>query len=226
MIIIHTNDSFFNITSDKINVVIKMVLKSFIGLVKSMLLFLIYVFISAIFPTSLSKEIKLLLTAVIFIIIISLAFNRNLKEDSKDLKNKFNYKYLLFGAIMSIITIGVDYLLVKYLGHNAANQTEIVSMLKKSPIIMILGTVIFVPFAEELIYRFPYRKSNKVISLIISSLVFAGAHMVGTDEIIFIIPYLLLSFTIGYTYFKTDNIYMSYFVHAINNLINVLLLIW
>ena len=226
MIIIHTNDFIFNITSDKINVVMKMILKSFLGLIKSMLLFLIYVIITSVLPTSLGKELISLLAAVIFIIIISLSFNRELKEDLKELKNKFKFKYLLLGIVMSFIVIGVDYLLVKNLGHNSANQTSVVDMLKTSPIIMILGTVVFIPFAEELIYRFPYRKSNKVLSFIISSLVFAAIHMVGTKEIIFIVPYLLLSFTISFTYFKTDNIYMSYLVHVINNLINVLLLIW
>ena len=226
MIIIHTNDFIFNITSDKINMVIKMILKSILGLAKSMLLFLIYVIVASVLPTNLSKELVSLLMAVIFIIIIVMAFNRELKEDLKEFKNKFEIKYLLLGIVMSILVIGVDYLLVKLLGHNSANQTEIVTMLKTSPIIMILGTVVFIPFAEELIYRFPYKKSHKILSFIISSIVFAGLHMVGTKEIIFIIPYLMLSCTIGYTYFKTDNIYMSYFVHAINNLINVLLLIW
>ena len=226
MIIIHTNDFIFNITSDKINMVMKMILKSFLGLAKSMLLFLIYVIVTSVLPTSLGNELISLIAAVIFIIIIVMAFNRELKEDLKEFKNKFEFKYLLIGVLMSFVVVGVDYLLVKNLGHNSTNETLVVNMLKTSPIIMILGTVVFIPFAEELIYRFPYRKSHKVLSFIISSLVFAGVHMVGTKEIIFIIPYLLLSFTIGYTYFKTDNVYMSYLVHVINNLINVLLLIW
>lgn len=226
MIIIHTNDFIFNITSDKINMVMKMVLKSFLGLAKSMLLFLIYVIIATFFLPNLSKELVNLLAAVIFIIIICLAFNRELKKELKELKNKFNIKYLLLGVLMSIITLGIDYIIVKNLGHNATNQTAVTNLVKTSPVIMTLATVIFVPFAEELIYRFPYKKSNKIISFIISSIVFASIHMVGTKEIIFIIPYLLLSCTLSYTYFKTDNIYMSYFVHAINNLINVLLLIW
>ena len=203
-----------------------MILKSFIGLVKSMLLFIIYAIIASIFPPKISQELLSLLTAVIFIVIIVMSFNKELKEDLKELKNKFEFKYLIFGAIMSGLVIGIDYLLVKNLGHNSTNQTAVITLIKKSPIIMILGTVVFIPFSEELIYRFPYRKSNKILSLIISSIVFASIHMVGTKEIIFIIPYLILSFTIGYTYFKTDNIYMSYFVHVINNLINVLLLIW
>lgn len=226
MIIIHTNDFFFNITSDKINVVMKMILKSFLGLAKSMLLFLIYTIIAALFPPTVGKELVSLFTAIIFITVILMSFNRELEEDLKNFKNRFDYKYLLLTVVMALITIGIDYLLVKNLGHNSTNQALVVDMIKANPFLMILGTVIFVPFAEELIYRFPYRKSNKIVSFIISSIVFAGVHMAGTKEIIFIIPYLLLSCTIGFTYFKTDNIYMSYFAHAINNLINVLLLIW
>ena len=84
------------------------------------------------------------------------------------------------------------------------------------------------PIKEEFIYRLPFiNNNNKTLNYIIYSLIFASIHLLTINnaiEIIFIIPYLILSFSIGYSLYKTDNILVSTILHMLNNLINIMLL--
>jgi membrane protease YdiL (CAAX protease family) len=44
-------------------------------------------------------------------------------------------------------------------------------------------------------------------------------------EIVYIIPYLLLSFGIGYGFYKSGNILMSTVIHILNNILAIMIIL-
>ncbi len=112
------------------------------------------------------------------------------------------------------------------------NQNAIVELFNNGAlpkIAMVLTTVVVGPLVEELVFR----KSifnlipNKIVALVVSSIIFGLIHTINFDYsfmdlIIVTIPYISAGISFGYVYYKTDNIYASYFLHAGLNLLSVL----
>ena len=159
-------------------------------------------------------------------LIIGFIYRDYLKKKIKTIKKDFRIKSFINALIAIAMVFVLDYMLIKIFGSTSENEKLVEELIKSSPIIYGINAVIITPLTEEFIFRLPYRNKYKIISLLISSLIFSAVHIGSLNEIIFIIPYMILALGIGINYFKTDNIYISYFVHVLNNLINMILLMW
>ncbi|CAM3452644.1 CPBP family intramembrane glutamic endopeptidase [Pseudostreptobacillus hongkongensis] len=137
----------------------------------------------------------------------------------------FDLKKINLIQIVIVIFIGImlslfSHYYTEFFNVTAKNQQTIEEMAKNSNIIaLILTLVISAPLIEELVFRkilFNVTK-NKVIGLIISSLLFALLHDFSDPKSIFI--YFVMGLTFGGVYYKTGSIELSMLVHFVNNLI-------
>jgi sodium transport system permease protein len=170
-------------------------------------------------------------TAITILILYSM-FRNKIKKDIINFKDDFknNLPHII---VVPAILIGLEIivsLILSKLGIYSSNQLAGEDILKNSNFLIIFYTAILAPVFEEMVFRLPYHysTSNKVLTYIVYSVVFALTHIMTVDNLlslIYIIPYLLLSFGIGYNFYKTDNIFMSTLVHIINNSIAVMLIL-
>lgn len=187
---------------------------------------------AVVYSISPNESLCYLLSYVITILIIAIKFKNNLKEDIKNIKEdvkgniiKLFLIHLLFIFLMYI----ANYILYSFIGNISTNEQGIRSLLTKSPIIMSISLCILGPIVEELIYRYPYKniKTNKKISFIVYTLIFASLHVALSSSLInllYIIPYTFLSLSFGYSFYKTNNIITSIFFHILNNTFTVFIL--
>ncbi|XTB06710.1 CPBP family intramembrane metalloprotease [Treponema denticola] len=178
---------------------------------------------------------------LLFIIIFYLFY-------SKDLKIIFIYKKLNFSFIVKILiyilSIGMIYYIIYFIFDNAflfnffkyfndvlTGKKNItiydILILEKSlkprfEPFMLIGSVIFGPIFEEILYRgLMYNKlkeiSNAFIGVLISSILFALLHIPKYGFGINTFFLFLVGILLAYCYEKTNNIYVPIFVHSINN---------
>lgn len=204
-----------------------MLIETIKSLGKFLTLFIIYTLIIGI-TNNLTKNIYLsLLIPSLSIIFISILLNKKeLKSSLKTFKKDFNIKIFIIGFIACLTSILINYILTRFVGTTSTNQSTIISYIDKYKYPFIFLIVFINPLQEEFLYRLPYSNSKNIISFIISSFIFASLHLTSINDLIYFIAYLIPTIGLTLNYFKTKNIYISYLLHALNNLINVLLLIW
>ena len=166
----------------------------------------------------------------------------------KDLKIIFTYKKINFSFIVKILiyilSTRMIYYIIYFIFDNAflfnffkyfndvlTGKKNItiydILILEKSlkprfEPFMLIGSVIFGPIFEEILYRgLMYNKlkeiSNAFIGVLISSILFALLHIPKYGFGINTFFLFLVGILLTYCYEKTDNIYVPIFVHSINN---------
>ena len=152
-------------------------------------------------------------------------YKDKLKNDLKNIRNDLNTKNIIVIVLFLVLSFISNIILVNMLNQEASNQEIAVSMFKSFPLLGIPAICLFAPFVEEIIYRLPYKKNW--LSIIISTIVFTFAHISNFSliQMFFLIPYLFLSISFSFAYFKNENIILSTTTHILNNLISVVLLL-
>lgn len=203
-------------------------MNSLISFFKSIGLLLIVSFIMAVFSIlTKNQAVAYFFTYFTSSFIFLFIYKDKLKNDLKNIRNDLNTKNIIIIVLFLVLSFISNIILVNLLNQEASNQEIAVSMLKSFPLLGILAICLFAPFVEEIIYRLPYKKNW--LSIIISTIVFTFAHISNFSliQILFFIPYLFLSISFSFAYFKNENIILSTTTHILNNLISVvLLLIW
>ena len=103
------------------------------------------------------------------------------------------------------------------------NTQNILGLIEAVPLVMVVSSV-FGPFLEEIVFRkiifgTLHKRLNFFLSALISSLIFAVAHM----EFIHILLYTAMGFTFAYLYVKTKRILVPIFAHvAMNSLVVII----
>ena len=150
---------------------------------------------------------------------------KNIKKDSKK-----DIKQIIFITILLLVLEFIsNYIIIKIVGHNPNNNNNLIKVLNKgNKILMIFNLLITGPIGESFLFIYPFNDvKNKKLAYIIYSILFAIAHMTSSNNLIdllFIIPYMFMSFAFGYSFYKTNNIFMSIIVHSLNNLVALMLL--
>lgn len=173
-----------------------------------------------------SKVIYLLIYELLYIIILIFLYRKLLKENLKNyIKNfKSMKKYIDYWAIAFFLMIFSN-LVINLLFPNsvATNQEAINNMFKKVPIYIIISSVLYAPFIEELIFRLSLKNifKNDKIFIIISGLVFGLLHVIGSFEnlsdLLYIITYSIPGFIFAYTLVKSKNIFVPISLHLFHN---------
>ena len=165
--------------------------------------------------------------SVLYIIIL-----RNyLFDDLKEFKKKILLCILVIIGTIVVIKLSDQLfsMLYKAIGKDLGNnQNSIVSYIDEYPILMLLSSVVFAPFVEEIVFRkniFSFFK-NDWIGLLISTLLFATIHVLSTFDFIHIFPYLFGGFFFSLAYVLSKrNIWVTIIAHSLINLISFLVLI-
>ncbi len=156
--------------------------------------------------------------------------NINIKERIKDFKkNKKDYLKLIFKTLLiGLIFIIITNLIISHFNELPQNELTLRKEIKLYPIYYILNILILGPIMEEILFRYTFTIiKNKYIYLIVTTLFFAILHMQKIPEdLIYLIPYSLMSFTFTYPFYKTNNIINSIITHSAYNLISLILILF
>ena len=150
--------------------------------------------------------------------------NINIKKNIK-MESKKIFKEILMCIPVIVISICINSFVI--IGE-PANQISIEKSFNESWIWNSISIIIIGPIIEELIFRFlPYKFiKNKTLYIIVSSVIFAAAHVVSDpNPFYYIWCYMIKSLYYGYRYYKTKDIWVTISVHSFSNLIAVILMI-
>ena len=181
----------------------------------------------------------------IMFVALFLAYNKSVKKDLKDFKKEKNKNityivkmFILFMIVKYIVSF-ISVLIMTLLKYDtnamtSVNQNLIETYIKTSPFLMLVSTAFFAPFYEEVLFRMGMKKvfKNKYIFIILSGMIFGLMHIFPLEEGISLglgimqsITYVTMGIFLSYTYYKTDNIFISIGIHFLNNFLSVLVMI-
>lgn len=209
------------------------ILKS-IGLIFLILFFPVIFFIVLNINVNISDTkyiIYLTISNIILIGIFILIYRKTLVDDLKSYIKDFSnnceigIKYWIIGfGIMTLSNLFITYILNKDI---AGNEQDVRNYLDLFPLFMVFNTVIYAPLTEELTFRKSIRDviDNKWVYGLVSGLVFGMLHissyMNNWTDLVYLIPYSSLGVAFALLYHKTDNIFSSITMHAVHNLLAV-----
>ena len=183
--------------------------------------------------------------SLIMFVVLFIIYNKSVKEDF------INFKIDINKNITYIVKMFVIFMMVKYIvsfisvlimtmlnfdtsSMTSVNQNLIETYVKASPLLMVISTAILAPFYEEVLFRLGINKvlKNKYLFIIISGMIFGFMHVFPLDDGVTLalgmmqsINYVTMGIFLSYTYYKTDNIFISIGIHFLNNLLSVLAMI-
>lgn len=181
---------------------------------------------------NLLKSITLLICEILLFIILIVLNKDKFKNCFQDFKkNKKEYfdicfKSWLLGFIaMSASNFIINGFITKDIANNEAINRSILQELVfyAIPAMCLLG-----PICEELAFRGAFKNviKNKKLFIIITSFLFALAHIISNyttlTDLLYIFPYFFMGYALGYVYSKTDNILCNISVHIFHNSLAIL----
>ena len=178
---------------------------------------------------------------LIMFVVVLLFYKKYLKKDLVLFKlNKKDYikKIISYFLIFLIVKYGValfSSLLLVMLGSDlvtSENQESVVTLAKTLPFMMMISTSLLAPFVEEGIFRLGIRKviNNKYLFILVSGLIFGFMHIFPTELPLYValiesLNYVTMGLLLAYIYNETDNIYVVVIIHALNNLLSMLMIL-
>ena len=170
---------------------------------------------------------------LLLLLIFYLIFRKQINNSFKELKGnkKRIIKYVIIIWIIGLtLMVASNTLLSKFIKDMAENEAANRELLDKYMIYAIPSMVIIGPFIEEILFRLSIKNiiNNKILFIIISSLLFGFAHVIGTTglQLLYVIPYAILGATFAYIYQKDNNIFASFTAHFIHNLACILIILF
>ena len=128
------------------------------------------------------------------------------------------------GVFLALFAQSIAASIERLLGINmgSENTQAILKLIQAFPLVLVISSIIG-PILEEIVFRkiifgSLYKRFNFFISALISSVVFALAHM----EPVHILLYASMGFTFAFLYVRTKNIFVSMFAHVAMNTFVVL----
>lgn len=178
---------------------------------------------------------------LIMFVVLLLFYKKYLKKDLVLFKlNKKDYikKIISYFLIFLIVKYGValfSSLLLVMLGSDlvtSENQETVVTLAKTMPFMMMISTSLLAPFVEEGIFRLGIKKviNNKYLFILVSGLIFGFMHIFPTELPLYValiesLNYVTMGLLLAYIYNETDNIYVVVIIHALNNLLSMLMIL-
>ena len=178
---------------------------------------------------------------LIMFVVVLLFYKKYLKKDLVLFKlNKKDYikKIISYFLIFLIVKYGValfSSLLLVMLGSDlvtSENQESVVTLAKTLPFMMMISTSLLAPFVEEGIFRLGIKKviNNKYLFILVSGLIFGFMHIFPTELPLYValiesLNYVTMGLLLAYIYNETDNIYVVVIIHALNNLLSMLMIL-
>jgi len=92
---------------------------------------------------------------------------------------------------------------------------------------MFINAILLGSILESLLFIYPFNKINTLPAFFVYTILFALSHLMYSNnmlDLLFIIPYILMSLGFYYSFYKTNNIFVSIIIHILNNLISFMLI--
>ena len=184
------------------------------------------------------KIIYLISFNMVFLCSLLIIYNKDVVNYFYDFKKngqKYMKKSLKYWYIGLLIMITANGLINNYTPNEIAkNEEALRNMLNIAPLYVLFSTVLYAPIVEEIICRKVLKDiiNYKWPFIIASSLLFGGAHVLGSItslwSLLYIIPYGALGGAFAYAYYKTNNLLTPIFLHALHNgiLISIYLIVF
>ena len=155
-------------------------------------------------------------------IVFVLVYGKKLLSDIKRI-NKKTFLILLIVIVIMIVSNQLICEIFKMFGVEMKNQEMFEDMLKHYPISTTLVTLT-AAFVEEMVFRYSLRTifKNKILFVIVSSVIFGVLHGIGIVTIL----YTLIGLLLAIIYIKTnENTAATTIVHFMNNLYSIILVV-
>lgn len=186
------------------------------------------------------KELTIIsvLSELLLFIFILLLYKKELRKDY--IVFKLNYKdyikkiftYFIMFMFIKIVSSLVTNMLATLLNYSigdSENQEAIIKFTSSAPLLMLFSTCILAPFVEEGIFRLSIKKvfKNKYFFILVSGLFFGFMHIFPTElpislALIYSITYVTMGLYLAYIYTEENNIWVTIFIHALNNIISMI----
>ena len=193
----------------------------------------VYIFISLLGENLIAYAIGNLFLCTLLIILERKHLLNQLKTFKEDTKGK-NKQIIIVTIVLLILEFIANMIIIKIINKvpdNTQGVLDAFNLGDKYIIGFIFNTLIIFPVLETLMFFYPYHNiKNRKLAFIVYTIVFAILHMITASslgDLLYIIPYTLLSFAITYGYYKSNNICYPIIVHILNNviaLINILII--
>ena len=177
------------------------------------------------------------------VLVVLLIFIKYLKTFVSEIKDRETWKW--FGIGLAIM-YGGNYLYniiltLLELNSTSSNQDAVNEMIFNNPVLGFLFVVVAAPIFEEIIFRFGvFRaftgkgKKLEIVGIVVTTILFAGIHMVSTFEEAFAVPgspnyellksdllslpvYLIGAFGLTFAYYKSKNFMTPIVMHMTYN---------
>lgn len=127
--------------------------------------------------------------------------------------------WAIIGVFLALFAQGLAANIESWLGIElgSENTQQILSLIESFPVVVLVSSILG-PILEEIVFRKVlfgslYKRFNFFISALISSVIFALAHM----EIEHLLLYSAMGFTFAFLYIKTKRIMVPIFAHVAMN---------
>lgn len=166
-------------------------------------------------------------SSLIVCIILLLIYQKSLKKDFKKFTDDFleninaGFKYWFIGLLVMMVSNIILTGIFKSGGAN--NENAVQEMIKNLPWLMVINAGVLAPINEEIVFRKTLKDifKNKWVFVLLSFLLFGGAHVIGGAETLvdylYIIPYGALGGAFALAYYETDTIFTPLSMHMIHN---------
>ena len=179
----------------------------------------------------------ILITLYVSVWIVREPLARSLRFFKLNIKSSIRtvFKNFVFLWIFSIISSLIISLIVG--PQTSVNQEQVIESLIENPLLMVVMTVVFAPIVEELVFRGALyqsirSKTNYKKAMFISIFLFSFLHIVpglvdnqNLTEFIYLFQYAGLAFFMIRAFEETGSIWGAISVHALNNLVPVVLIL-
>ncbi len=178
--------------------------------------------------------LPVMISAALFLLIDKDSFKSDLSKFKLDVRK--NIGYIVSGFFMVYAALLVSNLLLTLLGETGTSQNEmaIQNLFSDDPlqlVMLFLLLCVFTPVVEEVIFRkviynFFEPKTNHIVAIIATGVIFGLMHVIAYGDFIQSIPYITMGMTFGYIYYRSNkNIFVTIGVHFANNLLAYVLYI-
>ena len=171
------------------------------------------------------------ISVFVLLFILSIYYNKsNINKGIKSLRNNIekHYKRIIIYSIITLITYLIVSIILGYFLESTITEETVAD---SNVIRVVINLLIWAPLTEELIFRCSLKQDikNDTIFILISSLLFAGVHVLGNGlnliTLISSIPYILIGIYLTLLYIKIDNIIINILMHLLINVIGVVMII-
>ena len=197
-----------------------------------MMLIVVFIHISVLFWGSLTDNmiITYIWHAVTFAAALYYLFKNKKKLSSLKSDLKKNWKFLLIASILTALGyFGANLLIANVFGGETVINEDAVSV--SNLVFVSINLIVWAPIVEEIVMRYLYRETivNKIAFTIISTLFFGLIHSLSfyypiTYILMAGLPYFVIGLYLCIIYNKTDNIFINIIMHALINIIGVVMI--